>query len=289
MKKILVPVDFSTHTNISCEYALQISKASGAEIILFHSFFDQFYYSDGGLSTGFESGIMMTDELILDFYKQKERKLHELAGELRMILAREEKMELKIKCRMESGNPEVQIIRAIDDLKPDVIVMGSGGMGKKGMMAGSVARRIINHTSIPVIAVPDMDRFVEINNIAYMTAFDPDDMTVLPQINTMLSCFRPNIFCLHLLKNETEGESLKKLNDLEGNKALKDLEGKISFHTLKNDHRKETVKHFIAVHQIGLVAFIPHKRNVFQNLFYQGITREELFQMQIPIMAVRPA
>ncbi len=40
--------------------------------------------------------------------------------------------------------------------------------------------------------------------------------------------------------------------------------------------------------KIDLIAFIPHKRNILKNLFYQGITREDLFLTRIPIMAVKP-
>src|SRR5512145_2039625 len=127
MKKILVPVDFSKHTSVSSRYALQLAQVFGAEIILFHSFFDQFYYSDGGLSTGFESGLLMTDEIIMDFYKQKEMTLQELAKVLNSEIPKEKAGRIKISCRMESGNPEIQIINAINQLKPDMIVMGSGG------------------------------------------------------------------------------------------------------------------------------------------------------------------
>jgi hypothetical protein len=38
---------------------------------------------------------------------------------------------------------------------------------------------------------------------------------------------------------------------------------------------------------VDLIAFIPHRRNVLQNLFYHGISKEDLFLTRIPIMAVR--
>ena len=81
--KILVPVDFSSHTKVFCSYAIYLAKLTGKDIILFHSFFDQIYSSDGGFATGFESGIMLTDEIILDFYRKKEIRLNEIAKEMR--------------------------------------------------------------------------------------------------------------------------------------------------------------------------------------------------------------
>jgi nucleotide-binding universal stress UspA family protein len=287
MKRILVPVDFSLHTGISCRYALHLAKGDSAEIILFHSFFDQFYYSDGGLSTGFESGLMLTDEIILDFYKQKQLKLTELAGEMTAAMTKEEKEKIKVTCRMESGNPEVQIIHVIQQIQPQLIVMGSGGMGKKGLMSGSVARRIIDHTDIPVIAVPDIKILPEIKNVAYMTTFDPVDPEIISGIDRMLTAFRVNIFCLHLSKNDTAIAS-EKMNKLSLNKALEHLENRISYFVSTDLNEKSILQNFMKANHIGLIAFIPHKRNIFENLFYQGITRDDLFQTMIPIMAFRP-
>jgi hypothetical protein len=79
------------------------------------------------------------------------------------------------------------------------------------------------------------------------------------------------------------------MNSLSDEERMKDFDGRISFHLLENDHEKETLLNFIHDNQISLIAFIPHKRNIFRNLFYQGITKEDLFQTRIPIMAVRPA
>lgn len=286
MKKVLVPVDFSVHTGTSCQYALQFAKKDGAEIILFHSFFDQFYYSDGGLATGFESGLMLTDEIILDFYHQKQEKLDALAEELNSSLDKNDRARISISCRIESGNPEVQILQVIQQVKPDLIIMGSGGMGKKGPMSGSVARRIIDHTDIPVIAVPDHKEFPGIGNVAYMTTFDPADPAILLALDDLLSAFKINVFCLHISKDDTETakEKMKVLGD---NSDLKKMIGRLNFFVSTDPNVKVVLEEFININQIGLIAFIPHKRNIFENLFYQGITREDLFQTNTPIIAVR--
>jgi nucleotide-binding universal stress UspA family protein len=288
MKRILVPVDFSPHTAISCQYALSVAKATGAEIILFHSFFDQLYFSDGGFTTGFESGIMLTDEIILDFYKQKEAKLKGIAEELQAGMAHPDKSGVKINCRMESGDPEVQIMNVMGQLKPDLIIMGSGGMGKKGLLSGSVARRIIDHTEIPVIAVPGMEDVPAIKNVVYMTTFNPADNEIILKIDSILAPFQINMLCLHLLTDERETEARQKINLLSENPSLKELKGRITFHILHNQHQQETLRVFMDEHKIDLIAFIPHKRNMLKNLFYQGITKEDLFLTRIPIMAVKP-
>jgi len=288
MKRILVPVDFSPNTGISCQYALVIAKATGAEITLFHSFFDQLYFSDGGFNTGFESGIMLTDEIILDFHKQKESRLQELADELNANLSRSGFSKVKVNYQMGSGDPEVQILQAIQKLEPYLIIMGSSGMGKKRLLSGSVARRIMNSAQIPVIAVPELDEVPSIRNVVYMTNFDPADHEVIAEINSILSPFHVNIFCLHLSEDNENNSTKQKISNLANNQMLNNLEGRISFHLLDAENQQEALRIFMDEQKIDLVAFIPHKRNVLKNIVFQGLTKEDLFLIRIPILAIKP-
>jgi nucleotide-binding universal stress UspA family protein len=287
MKRILVPVDFSSHTNNSCRYALSVARVTGAEIILFHSFFDQLYFSDGGFSSGFESGIMLTDEIILDFYNQKEARLHEIAADLESEGLKYGKPVTKITCRMESGDPEVQILNAVKIVKPDMIIMGSEGMGKKSLLSGSVARRIIDHTDVPVIAVPMIEDIRPVKNAAYMTPLIPGDLDAISEIETILSDFQVNIFCVHLAKLEDMTDSEMKFKALVENPILNKLGGRISYHILP-DNEQGALPGFLKKFSIDLIAFIPHKRNLLQNIFYHGITKEDLFLTHIPVMAIKP-
>jgi nucleotide-binding universal stress UspA family protein len=289
MKSILVPVDFSPHTGISCQYALVIANATGAKIILFHSFFDQLFFSDGGFNTGFESGIMLTDEIILDFHKQKESKLKELAEELNSSILQADKSNIKVSYQMGSGDPEVQILQAIQQLEPELIIMGSGGMGKKRLLSGSVARRIMNSTEIPVIAVPDVDEVPSIKNVVYMTNFDPGDHEAIAEIDTILSPFQVNIFCLHLSDDNENTISKQKISNLANNQMLKNLEGRISFHLLDAENQQESLRVFMDEQKIDLISFIPHKRNILKNIVFHGLTKEDLFLIRIPILAIKPA
>ena len=100
---------FPTTPRFLCSYAIYLAKLTGKDIILFHSFFDQIYFSDGGFATGFESGIMLTDEIILDFYRKKEIRLNEIAKEMMDSLITQGSPAVSVTCQMESGNPEVQI------------------------------------------------------------------------------------------------------------------------------------------------------------------------------------
>jgi nucleotide-binding universal stress UspA family protein len=290
MKRILVPVDFSSHTGISCYYALAIARSTGAEIILFHSFFDQLYYSGAGINSGgFESGILLTDEIIRDFQKQKESRLQKLAEDLRSSPSQSAEPKINITYHMGIGDPEVQILQAIDEFEPDLIILGSGGMGKKRLLSGSVARRIMNTTNTPVIAVPDLDEATPIRNIAYMTTFNPSDYELITKIDFLFNIFHANFFCLHLTDESDSGSARQKMDDFSSNRIPGSLEGRISYHVLDDEDQQEALRLFLDEQKIDLVAFIPHKRNILKNIVFQGLTKEDLFLTRIPILAVKPA
>ncbi len=288
MKKILVPVDFSSHTEISCRYALGMATATDVTIILFHSFFDQVYFSDGGFSTGFESGVILTDEIIFNFYKQKEARLSDLAHNLKEFANEKGKSGIIVESMIESGDPEVQILNAIDNLQPDLIVMGSSGMGKKRFLSGSVAKRIIDHTSRPVMAIPAIKEFLGVDEILYMTSFDPSDAEVILKLFKLFEGININIHCLHLNINDSSEDAYTKMKELSLNTALQKLSDRTTFSVIPCTDSKGCLEGFIQGHEIRLIAFIPHKRNIFRNLIHQEITKEELFLTNIPILAVSP-
>ena len=64
MKKILVPVDFSDHTEITCTYALELAQKHGSEIVLFHTFFDQFLIAESSFPESIDLSTIYHEELL---------------------------------------------------------------------------------------------------------------------------------------------------------------------------------------------------------------------------------
>lgn len=284
--KILVPVDFSIHTPASCQYAISLAIRLNKDIVLFHSFFDQIYFSDGGFATGFESGILLTDDIIVDIYKQKEARLREIEKEMNAIVQQQGGSPVKVTGRMETGDPEVRILNAISAIRPDTIVMGSSGMGKKGLFTGSVARRIMDHTNIPVFAVPKAEELPDIRNVAYMTNFDPSDAEIIFDLDNFLSPVKCTIWCLNLCQERNEDEARSNMQRLSDRELPLRKETKINHQVIAGSDPRQSLHDFIRENRIDLLAFIPHKRNVFKNFNRQNLTKEDLFQADIPILAI---
>lgn len=283
--KIFVPVDFSPHSEISCNYAHDLAVLTKANVVLFHSFFDQIYFSDGGFATGFESGVMLTDELILDFYKQKEKKLNELTERCNHRFRHENIHDLRFSYMIESGDPQHLILDACRKVRAGLIVMGSSGMGRKGYLSGSVCERIMNHSDIPVMAVSSSGGFPATRKVLYMTDYEPEDAQAIGNIRTFFGIPEMDIFCLHLNISEHDTDAERKMRNLAEDLDRKGIARDISFHVINCQNPHDLLVSFIKEHGISLIAFIPHKRGLFKNLIHQGITKKDLFLTNIPILS----
>jgi nucleotide-binding universal stress UspA family protein len=286
MERILVPVDFSAHMDISCNYAVEIANVTGAEIILFHSFFEQIYFSDGGFATGFESGIMLTDEIVLDFYKQKEKQLEALADKIKSSANTQSERAPNIIRIIETGDPQIQILNVIDKLGPDLVIMGSAGLGKKGFLAGSVCKRIMDHSEIPVMAIPEIDTVKGFQNILYVTDMEQNDTLALNKISHMFEVFSCQVHCLHLNVGNKDKESEKQMIHLSQKEELKNDASRYKFHVISCEDPKVSLMDYIAVNDIQLIAFIPHKRNFFNIFSHQDLTKGDLFLTGLPILGI---
>jgi nucleotide-binding universal stress UspA family protein len=287
MDKILVPVDFSDHTGISCAYAVELAKRTGAEIVLLHSFFEQIYFSDGGFATGFESGIMLTDEIILDFYKQKQDQLQELAGKLKEEHKKDNDSPLKITPIIETGDPQVQIITAIGKFNPDLVIMGSSGMGKKSFLSGSVCKKIMDHSDTPILAIPGAHEVKGFKNILYVTDIEQDDIKAINKLYDLFTEFNCHIHCLHMNVDSKDKDSEALMKELSENKGKKNPPERNKFHVEMCKDAKTSILDYIKRNEIELIAFIPHKKNFFSIFSHQDLTKEDLFDTGLPILGIQ--
>jgi nucleotide-binding universal stress UspA family protein len=282
MKKILVPVDFSSHTGISCTYAAEVASVTGAEVMLFHSFFEQIYFSDGGFATGFETGIMLTEDIIRNFYKEKQKGLEEIKSELESIKGK----SINVTTIIESGDPQVQIALAVEKQRPDLVVMGSAGLGRKGFLSGSVCKHLMGVAGTPVLAIPDILSYKGMENILYVTELESGDVSALKGLSSLLAGFSPKLHCVHLDVGQKDKDAEAVMDRLRNDPELSVNLKKIDFKVITCNAPTECLRNYVADHHIQLIAFIPHRRNFFRIFSRQDLTKEDLFMTGLPILAL---
>ena len=140
IKKILCPTDFSEAAEKAFEYALFLASVHQAEVALLHVV---------GQLHGFEHYeiLAMTPKEIAERLARKAReKLEDRVGMVKDVPAATEDIR--------EGKPWVEICKAAEEGRADIIVMGSRGRtGLSQVLIGSVAEAVVRHASCPVLVV----------------------------------------------------------------------------------------------------------------------------------------
>ena len=133
IEKILVPVDFSEHSAMALDLAIDVAKAFGAGIHLLHCY----QLHPGGVSP---YGITVPAEF--------DEKIREAAAETLTAAG------IEAGASLSSMFPSLVISETASEIGADLIVMGTRGLsGIKHVLLGSVAERTLRLAPCPVLTV----------------------------------------------------------------------------------------------------------------------------------------
>jgi len=134
---ILVPVDFSAHSERALDYACSLAEKLGAKIHLVHAI-------GAGLP---ELGAALTDSMIAAL---REGSL----AELKKVAREREGIASFGKIMVEPGDARDAILEAAKVCSADLVVLGSHGRrGLSRLVLGSVAEDIARRAACPVLIV----------------------------------------------------------------------------------------------------------------------------------------
>jgi universal stress protein A len=147
VSKILVPIDFTGHSEQTIAYGLQLARFWTAKIFFLHVLprVDEFaslpFYRE--IYSRFESA------------EQKHSAAREKAwNELAKLKRQAAALELNGQGTLREGIPQEEVIRVAAAVKPDLIVLGSHGYKRlRRLLLGSTAEHVVRHASCPVLIV----------------------------------------------------------------------------------------------------------------------------------------
>lgn len=286
MKKFLLPVDFSEGAMVNCKFAVHLAGTENTELHLFHIYPDQLMVPDSSFPAGIDSDTFLNMDFINELRVQAEDNIQQLAGQMDDYLKKEEITNIKIRHQVSGGDPEWEIQDICDRIKPQLIIMGTRGEGKKGFLEGSMAEKIMTKAPVPVIAVPDSIRKVRMKNVMYATNFSQHDF---PRINEMIKLLKPmknEFFIVHFLLKGKKEESKGMMDELKYALTNKNPVETFHFFILDAESRQEVLREFTTKHKINMIAFISHKTNVFKNLFSNKLRKKDFFKLELPMLAM---
>jgi len=140
MQKILLAINESPFSFQIAEFAYALAKPLEAELAILH-------VVDQALLPVFnEANPQQQEEVLLKLKEQSNNFLTKFQSQF---------VGLKNWIFSQSGIPAEEIIKAADEWKADLIIIGTHGRtGLKRLFMGSVAEDVLRHSKIPVVVIP---------------------------------------------------------------------------------------------------------------------------------------
>ncbi len=288
MKKLLIPTDFSEHAEQGVKYAMDLARFTGAEVLLFHAFYDPMLDSD--LPT-YQSATMGggTREVVLNDIEEESR---------RLLAEKKREWELKM-------GPNLPITTLLergfaDQLIPEValregcsmIVMSSRGKSKVyKTFFGSVTADVMQNARMPVLVVPKGTNFMPIQHVMYASDFDPADGVVLRQLMHLLKPLNFDLCTVYVFNDH--GHPYRKEDYIGLRTAMRSH----MQHVMPDAHMDilatgdsdliEGLNRQLENRKTDLLVMTTHARNFIHRLMHPSATKRMLFNAKVPLLIFR--
>ena len=148
-KKILVTLDGSEKSNDALDYALNLNKKLGAEMVLFSVHQNTVY---PWIGPGYGYAASVNSSYMTEFYSDQKQYTQTILDDAQKR-AQKKEPNFTVTTKMAEGGPSNKIVEeGLDGY--DLIIMGSRGHGFiEELFLGSVSRRVVDDSTVPVLVV----------------------------------------------------------------------------------------------------------------------------------------
>jgi len=278
MKKILVPVDFSSCANNAVDFAVQSAKYLPVEITLLHAF-----ELTGNVYTDYMGVNQEFNQTLLDKVKEElfslEKSIKDQEG-------------LIVKTAIYKSNVKEAILEACAENNIDLVVMGTlGASGLKEKLWGSKTASLIGDSKVPVLVIPCNYKWHKPNKILVATNQFEKDQTILDFIFELASLYQARVqVAVFTDENDDNAEAFlehgRKIPAYE--KMLKEQykEDTITAIHLYGNEFEETLHDYIKKYEIDILAMVTYPRSFWDRIFHPSITKRISYHTDIPLLAI---
>ncbi len=173
----------------------------------------------------------------------------------------------------------------IDEVKPEIIVMGAVGDYENLWMWDSELLNSLTSLAVPVLLVPTHVAFTPITNIGFAC----DYRTVLASrqvsfLKWLVGHTKAGLHVVHVSTTKLEVTAVEKENEAIVHDLLDDV--KPQYYGIENPHVIESIASFVKEHNLDFLVVIPHSHGVWYNIFHQSHTKQLAKLNNMPILAL---
>jgi nucleotide-binding universal stress UspA family protein len=155
IKHILVPVDFSPPSTMALNHGVALARKFGARLTLLHVI---------------EPATALTYTFPTESEKAEEARFERAERMLAAMLGPEDQDDLNLRISVSVGDIESEIVTAIQETGPDLVVMGTHGRRLLARcFTGSVTQTLLRKVDVPILTVCHAGRSPAFKRILFAT------------------------------------------------------------------------------------------------------------------------
>ena len=268
--KILLPTDFSDNSYNAISYAMELMGA-GHEWTLLHC-----YHTP---HAGARISMKINDILA-------EQSKSELAQFEQRVKAGSDPIKYPIKTMSEHG----EVIQVVDMLAKregyEFIAMGTtGASGLKEVLFGSIASKVIEHSRLPVLAVPASAEFHGLGKLAVA-----DDLESVSNKDAawialqLIDAYDPKVILVTVSSKGGENEFKKGGSDIDD---LFSSAAKRSHHVVEHRDISKGLRMFNKEQEIDMIVMLHRKESGFVEWLTVSTAEEMAMRVRIPLLVIK--
>ena len=266
MKKVLVPVDFSSCAENALNFAVQSAKLFPLEICVIHIFED----SD-------------------DLSPLRKRELEDKLDMLKLSISETEGISIKTKVLQGLVQATILSEAAVEDV--DMIIMGTfGASGVMEELWGSKTVHTINHSSVPGLLIPYDYEWTKPEKMLLATINFEEEDVLLDFIFTLAGLYKAKVELGVFTENDYPDDFaiVEQKTLMLYRQELKHRYPHVATAAsqITGHDFPEAMQQHLSAEKIDLLVMITYQKNFIERIFYPSMTRKMSYMTSIPLLAM---
>ena len=276
MKKIIVPIDFSQHSEYALEVASIIAKKNNAKILALHM-------------------LEISDSMLINSDNEQNAKavffLKLAEQKFETFLQKDYLYGLEIVPIVKHFKVFSEVSNVAKEQDADLIVMGSHGTsGFNEIFVGSNTEKVVRHSDIPVLVIKSKPSSVDYKNVIFASDFSAEAVKPYVRASNLLQTFGSE---MQLLYVNVPGEKFKSSSEMEETMTnfLQKADGNLNRMNAVNYISETSVERGILSYakktDADLIVIPTHGRKGLAHFFEGSISEDLANHADIPVMTFK--
>lgn len=276
MKKIIIPVDFSSYSENALRTAAFIAKKDTAELIVVH----MLEFSHALIS---QSEVYVQEQAVF-YLKLAEKKMKEFLNKsyLKDVIVTPIIKHYKIFSELKD---------IANEKEADLIVMGSHGVsGLKELFVGSNTEKVVRNSEVPVLVVKGAPVLAAFKNAVFACDFSKDDIIPYQKAKTLLNTLECTLQLLYVnspydkFKSTEEQQKLFSvfLEAAEEDTALLNEIISVSDYTVERG-----ILQYANTHKTDLIIMATHGKKGLAHFMDGSISEDVANHATLPVLTIK--